>query len=317
MAAGSASPCSSRSRATAWRPRRALSGRDGARAAFFARRVRRIYPPYLAALAFTAAISLAGHALSASGVANGLWDRTDIGRHWITNATLLEESVRLFGASPEHANAPAWSLCYEAQFYVLVGLLLVAASARRIAWALASMSAVSVAMAAHYGPERAGLLTDLWPHFAFGIWAHERERGSAPRGKLLWDLWAGATAAGMLLAYGLARGRLGQEAKQVVICAAFALALVALRPRDLRLAANPAVAALAWVGRRSYSIYLLHFPVVMSIGDGLYLLGWARGWRLYPTALFSSTVAVALALAFYRFVERPFLGPRAAPPPRP
>src|SRR5207244_2971043 len=129
---------------------------------------------------------------------------------------------------------------------------------------------------------------------------------------LAWDLWAGGTAATTLLAYGFARGRLGQEAKQVVICAAFALALVALRPRDAALAKSRAVSALSWVGRRSYSIYLLHFPVVMSAGDSLYLLGWTRGWRLYPAALLSSAFAVALALAFYRLVERPFLGPRAA-----
>src|SRR5437764_889677 len=89
-------------------------------------------------------------------------------------------------------------------------------SGRRVGRRPPAMSAASVAMAAHYGPERAGLLTDLWPHFAFGIWVHERERGSGPRGRLAWDLWAGGTAAAMLLAYGFARGRLGQEAKQVV-----------------------------------------------------------------------------------------------------
>ena len=274
---------------------------------FLARRFRRIYPPYFAALALAVLLALAGRVLSLGPPDGPVWDRTDVGAHWITNLTLLEEPLQMFGVEPVHVIAPAWSLDHEQQFYVFMAFLFAAAAATTRRRALVAMSVLSVAATAAFGARRLGILLDTWPLFALGIWAHERGRAREPRGRLGLDLWAGGTVAALLAAYAIRTGRLGQEAKQVVICAAFAVGLVALRRHDAALMRSAPVRLLAALGRRSYSLYLVHFPIVMTIGDALYPAGWTRGPRLYATALLSTAVSLAVAWVFYRVVERRFL----------
>jgi peptidoglycan/LPS O-acetylase OafA/YrhL len=69
-----------------------------------------------------------------------------------------------------------------------------------------------------------------------------------------------------------------------------------------------AVAPLAWVGRRSYGIYLLHIPVIELLA---FRLGVERlpGWAM--VAAVAGTVVPAAAM--YRFVEEPVRARRVAP----
>lgn len=287
------------------------------REAFFRRRFRRIVPTLWLSLAFAAAIGLTGRALAAAGISNGLWDLTAIGWHWITNVTLLEEPVRLFRVEPQYVNAPTWSLCYEAQFYAFMGLAVVARSRRAVVGAVAALSLASIAMPAWLGATRAGLLTDVGPLFLAGIWVHLRAQAGTASGRRRLDgAWAGVVA-GVVAAYAVRTGRLGQDAKQVLICAGFAALLVALRAQDARLAPRPVVRALRAVGRRSYTIYLFHFPVVISLGDTLFTVGATQGARLYAMAAATSATAIALAWVLYPIVERPFSAPPVRSEPGP
>jgi peptidoglycan/LPS O-acetylase OafA/YrhL len=56
--------------------------------------------------------------------------------------------------------------------------------------------------------------------------------------------------------------------------------------------------ALVWIGKRSYSLYLWHWPVYV-------LLRWTVGLASWPSRVIAVTVVVFLAMASYRFVERP------------
>ncbi len=284
---------------------RRIASRPAPRALFFRRRLRRIYPTYLAALAFAALVSMAGDALRSAGVENGAAHTTDLGWHWVGNLLLLESPLSLLGIEPRYLFAPAWSLCIEEQFYVFVALAFLATTPRVRAGALVAMSLVGIALALTVEVGAPGVLPQCWPAFALGIWLHERPL-AGPRGRRAWDAWAVLTALGMGLAYTIAAGRVGQDAKQIAICAGFALLLAALRPFDASIRARRPVAALAWVGERSYSIYLLHFPVVIAIGDTVYPFGWTRGGALYATAAASSAIAIGLAIPFHAFVERRF-----------
>ena len=57
-----------------------------------------------------------------------------------------------------------------------------------------------------------------------------------------------------------------------------------------------------WLGRRSFSIYLVHVPIMVSIA--LVLGGQPPLWLLTPCVVVSSLVVAAW---FYRLVERPTL----------
>jgi hypothetical protein len=63
---------------------------------------------------------------------------------------------------------------------------------------------------------------------------------------------------------------------------------------------------LRWIGRRSYGIYLWHWPVMALTRPGLDL-AWSR-WVLVPLQI---TAAVGLAAASYRWVEQPVRAGRA------
>jgi peptidoglycan/LPS O-acetylase OafA/YrhL len=66
------------------------------------------------------------------------------------------------------------------------------------------------------------------------------------------------------------------------------------------------VAPLATVGRRSYSLYLWHWPVIVFLRPGVDI-----GWTGWPANLLRLALIAALAELCYRFVEQPFRDGRA------
>ncbi len=79
-----------------------------------------------------------------------------------------------------------------------------------------------------------------------------------------------------------------------------ALALVPGWPRSLL-----ALAPVVWIGRRSFAIYLIHWPLVVAVGPE------APGWVVLGVVLPTSVVLAALA---HRLVERPVQLRRLATP---
>jgi len=67
---------------------------------------------------------------------------------------------------------------------------------------------------------------------------------------------------------------------------------------------------LAWLGVLSYSIYLLHQPLLyFSVGMARRLFPGMTGWSASAVLWFAVITAVCVGLASltYRFIERPFL----------
>jgi peptidoglycan/LPS O-acetylase OafA/YrhL len=274
--------------------------------AYFARRLRRIYPPYWAALALV---------LLLWPVFGGLWAMPAWGFpppadltawQWLGNATLTEGwRHRAAGDGPLLFLGPAWSLVYEEQFYLVVGLLLLA---RRLFAGVALVTLAAVALNLS-GANVRGLFLDLyWLAFAAGAacyWALVR---AGPRGRACVALALAAGVAALSPHWRtLAALHVSPEAGALA-GVALALLLLLLRPLDSRLARARPLAPLSWVGVRCYSVYLVHWPVCKVVGAGLYSLG-VRG----DLAVLLTSVPLSLALSllvghwFHAAVERRFL----------
>ncbi|HRE01518.1 MAG TPA: acyltransferase, partial [Ilumatobacteraceae bacterium] len=174
--------------------------------------------------------------------------------------------------------APMWSLAVEEQFYLVVAVLFVVVRGRRwmatLAAVFATVIVASVAIALSLG--------DFEPRREFGT-----------------DVRAGELAAGALLALALARNPewIGRHRRTASIAGAVALGVALLvfvgigpghgwmtRGWIIGLAAvsvvvitglladGPVATALSWrplvaLGRLSYSLYLVHWPVILLIRD--------------------------------------------------
>ena len=90
----------------------------------------------------------------------------------------------------------------------------------------------------------------------------------------------------------------------------FALLAMALHRYDSAISASLLLRPLLFCGRMCYSLYLVHYPIVLAISHAAYQLGF-RGST--STMLVTIPVCVAATLAagwvFHRKVERRFLNP--------
>ncbi|NJC73377.1 acyltransferase [Planosporangium thailandense] len=98
-------------------------------------------------------------------------------------------------------------------------------------------------------------------------------------------------------------GRLSVVSYSLVSLLAAAAIVVAQRAR----CANPPARVLGWLGRRTYGLYMYHWPVLLS----LEALDASLGWRFGPAQLVCSLVlTVVLAVLSYQLFEKRFLSLR-------
>ena len=238
-----------------------------------------------------------------------------------------------------------WSLATEVQFYVVLPLLpLVACTAPRAALALGAYAVVYVLfMIGILNAPTIGLTIYLHhnvfgraPLFLSGVaaaWLWRRE-GSALRGRLAamgWMARGGADALLLLALGGLSLllqwvswvGFWGAENRpnhiwhvaEGILWATVLLLLLAAPLRSKRLIVNP---VLGWIGLVSYSLFLIHVPVVTTT---LHVLqarypGHFTAWNAEALAVCGAILAACLLLSTltYWAVERPFLRRKARLP---
>jgi len=242
--------------------------------AFMIRRLARIAPPYYAALLLFAVLVLGPmHVPSDVSLAT----RDAIAKELPLDALFLTSPAPLI-------NSSFWTLGVEMRWYLLCPLLVAL-----VVRAPAIFALVGVGLAIAYG--RAPYLAadfGILPCFMLGIVA-------AAIGLTRYASRAATVA--QIAALPLLAAAIAHVARQPIVdhadtlwqLAAFAVVVAADAAWLRRILA---IAPLAFVGRASYGIYLVHEPLAVWSGD--------HGWS-WPIGV---AIALAGGIAFYAFVER-------------
>jgi peptidoglycan/LPS O-acetylase OafA/YrhL len=296
---------------------------------FARRRVLRIVPPYWTALTLLAVFP------GIIGVFSG-------------DAWRFYGFLQLY--SDEHLGQgipPAWTLCVEVTYYLLLPVWVLALRRARLRWDLAALAVAALigvvvqVLAARQQIPRvwADALPGQLPWFALGmalaIWsvaAGDREPGLVVRRPLL--CWAVAAAALVVMVATSRGGTLAEIAaalaapaqvlpllRRIVLSAVLAVALLLPAVFGEHAGGLPrrvlAAAPVAFLGAISYSLYLYHLTVAEWLwseqdpghfsSGGLGLAGHLGGAPTPVMLALTLAVAGAVAAVSYRFIERPFI----------
>lgn len=278
---------------------------------FFGRRAKRILPAYYACLLVSA-----GVALTVTSSQLGMPFRQYLP---VTRDNFLAHVALIHNWRPEwmyKINGVLWSIATEAQLYLLFPLLVVLLFALRRTGLFATTIGFAVWQILEH-PEWAKLYLWYVPLFAFGMiaahWAFRPNlrHGVHPR----FAGWLGvAFAAGAVVAITQTRTL---PPRDLLMGAAVGCWLYAgtVSPRSL-----PAKVfgwgPIALVGIFSYSLYLMHHPILQVLY--VYRPAWAEGpqMQLVYLSAVGLPVVLVLCIAFFWMFERPFLTRRAKAPKR-
>ena len=272
------------------------------RGGFALRRARRLGPAYVLALIVSIALvyvtaAVRGHHIPAAHMAIGA----------LAHLALVHNLVP---ALTEYINGPMWSIALEVQIYAVFALLLVPVWRRFGPFAQLGL-AVVLGLLPHFVLRGLFDWTSPWLLGAFGMGVAAAALGA--RSTPAWVAWRPLSLAGGVLA--IVAVALHPEgtpdgaywAADLVVGAAVATYFVASSgARPGLLAAALASRPLVLLGAFSYSIYLLHGPLVELASAVLlrYHAGIAASALVYGALI---PLVLGAAYAFYRVAERPFL----------
>ncbi len=278
-----------------------LEGRATRYKRFLLGRFCRIYPPYLVIMILAAAGSLAlgGHKLPRATMIFNLFG-------WASSpglAAVPSVGLMLNNRASSFLDAPVWSLVWEARVSLILPLLLLPVARwrnRGILVALVLLEALDHVIGWLIGPALSATLNEPQSTFYNAEFFVLGIAVAANRHRLaVWFGGRSEAAAILLLAVGVvlscapwpvARNRF------VGLGAAVLLAAILVSPVVQRCLTNR---KLLWLGARSYSLYLMHMPLIMLTVIAFHggVPGWACG-AVMP-------VAIAVSALFHRWAERP------------
>jgi len=274
------------------------------------RRVRRIYPPYFFAICFFAATRVVkmyvglGAQLSPSPIV------------WIQNLTMTQWFSLVFhpAAHPFDNStlfvAGFWSLNYEEQFYLVMGLLMFATARlkKNMLPPIVGIMLLGFVWNLTHPLISHGFFWEYWVAFGLGCLVFYRLckiRGR--KGRVAVDL-----VIVMLLGFALWRYHLSTTFSsrwlytEWMVTGAFALSLVYLRPWDTRFRNSRLGVILGAFGLTSYSLYLTHqFNLRASSLVASKLIHW--GLPQFFEFFVRMVFCCAVGAVFWYFCERPFL----------
>lgn len=280
---------------------------------FWVRRARRLLPALvLVVLGCSAAAFLVGGDVLV-GLGTQLLGAATFSSNWLS----IARGSSYFGTTSPELFRNLWSLAVEEQFYLLwpLALLLVRLLRRRwmrvaLAAAVATASAVSMALLAGSDPTRVYYGTDthsfgLALGAALAFLLEGAFLGRAPGGGFARRVLpiVGALGAGGIIAFALLMpddGSFVTHGGLAIVAGLTALVIAGVATGGSWLGRALDVAALRWIGQRSYGLYLWHWPVLVLFAAALPL---STPWWIAPAC--ALVVTVGAAGLSYRFVEVP------------
>ena len=290
--------------------------------AFWGRRARRLLPAVVAMIAVVCGISALFDATDAHVRSDAVASLLYVENWWaiVDQRAYFEQ----FGQPSPFTHL--WSLAIEEQFYLLWPLALAGAlrylnKAKAFAltlvlaalsiWAMVQLTDITRVERAYYGTDTRAFGLLLGAAMAF-VWkpGDRLRRPGTGRARRILDVLSVAALGGLVWqlagrsefdAWTFPWGLLWVDLLSLVLVAAAVAPGTAIsRVLGLR--------PLAAIGRRSYSLYLWHWPVIVLLrpGDGRSFDGW-------PTVVACVALMVALTEVSFRFVERPFRTGQLAP----
>lgn len=274
---------------------------------FLQRRAHRILPTYYAALILSTLLCFT-------------LIRQKTGTHWdvsipVTIRGLLVHLVLLHNLTKDvsQINHAFWSIAVECQIYLLFPLFVLLWRRVGARTTLFTTALISAALAlSTNGLFLHGMVFQYWAQFAFGALAAYIVYGNSRWQKVITHpVWQIGPIVLVLCLYLFVnrRSSLPPDWTDWVIGSSSAalIASMAASPRSLltRIASLP---PLVWIGTFSYSIYLIHAPLLQVVWQ--YLL---RPLRQSDTTTFillaipGTLVILALSYLFYLPFERPFV----------
>lgn len=255
------------------------AGAEGGRwSSYFVRRFFRVYPPYIAVVMIGFSVGL------------------------VVQPFVYAMTVSEFGAHLvlQGTKSVFWTIPVEMRFYLLFPLL---------CFFTTGMSDVKAAIfysvlgAAFIFFEPVGLKYTLWPYvefFVVGCCAAHMYRLFRHR-PLLWDIVLAASLVGIAVSIPVVSQSLFDVEHRLWLDAGFFAPLMALAVLSCALASGFLARLLSslplrWVGRISFSLYLVHFPILHLVRSVI-----PPAYALIPALLLSLLVA----WVSYRLLEKP------------
>ena len=287
-------------------------------ASFMYRRFRRIFPPYWFALMLLSVAGFVSYFLLRSRF---LIDNTDLPfippwwKSWwqILGNVSLTETWRwhLVGDSPSLILGVAWTLCYEEQFYLLMGLMLLATKGRGFYVLVSLCSLVSFLLMEQ--PFAKGWFFDgFFLMFAVGVFSYFFLVNTQYKHLGVLSLSILVAISSWSCAFSGVDVFDANDVKvSLSVSLVFGMVLILLHPLDRLICSYRTSKVLMILGQRCYSMYLVHFPIVILFSSYFFFqLGWTS-----PFATLVLTVPICLLVTFlstevfYRLIEVRFLNP--------
>ena len=280
---------------------------------FMMKRIRRIFPPYMLAVLFFAATRLLKQHISHSN----LWHPSL--QQWVQNLTLTQWVSLVFSPQTEASQNPVlfvasfWSLNYEEQFYLVMGLSLLMAYRFNVAIIKPVIGLLVAGIIWNLrvpGGWVTGFFLEYWVHFALGsllyfvmcVYPGRKNQLAFIAAMLLLVIYCLMQIFPLRGADALVEKRAFIE---LALLSVVTIVLLLIRPLDQQITSSRLWKPLAMVGTISYSLYLVHqfnlklvstitsivvpagFPEIMVIAAGLML-------------------HIMIGALFWRLCERPF-----------
>ncbi|MDB6118655.1 MAG: hypothetical protein JWO08_2436 [Verrucomicrobiaceae bacterium] len=281
---------------------------------FLQRRARRISPPYYAALIFGLLLDTAGRhffpevytAATSDALINENFQHSGFTLESVTPAILAQPGLLgwHFGS-----NGPLWSIGYEVFYYAIYPLFMVVWMRSR--W-LAYRGGLALSASCWFWPLAGwwSAMLVLYPIWLAGAllaeWLAAHRHRPLPKA-WFWGMLVISAGSLAWTELPLAKSLPFLHVPVRMLMGASTIAVFAALPS--RLLDTNAGRLLEWLGIRSYSLYIFHFPVLVLLSSAVFHLLGARpahGWFAAAAAL----LAALAGLAAFSLVERHFLPAR-------